>query len=38
MVSHFFFYQLVLITWVWLCLMLNWLRASHRAVLADNGK
>jgi len=31
MVSHLFFYQLVLIALVWLCLMLHWAWPSDRA-------
>jgi hypothetical protein len=31
MVSHLFFYQLVLITLVWLCLMLQWMWPSAAA-------
>src|SRR5947208_3250411 len=32
MVSHLFFYQLVLIALVWLCLMLHWAWPSDRAI------
>jgi hypothetical protein len=31
MVSDLFFYQLVLVALVWLCLMLNWLQVSGTA-------
>ena len=31
MVSHLFFYQLVLVALVWLCLMLHWAWSSDSA-------
>src|SRR5215813_9030399 len=31
MVSHLFFYQLVLVAWVWLCVMLHWVWPSDSA-------
>ena len=33
MVSHLFFYQLVLVAMVWLCLMLHWAWPSDHAAV-----
>ena len=36
MVSHLFFYQLVLIALVWLCVMLHWAWPSDRRRVPDD--